>query len=480
MLTRIYLLAVLLPVLFVGISYWPTEHFFTNQYDDSYITYRYAIQLAEGHGLVFNAGERTDAASSFLYTLVLSAAWLLGLHDLEIVGAMLGMASLALVCLYTYKLAYHLSANAPAAALASIACGLNGFLSGWTLSGMETLPWAASVLIAIHLIVTGAQGGAIVAAIGVAAFIRFEGIFLCMPYALMLLRRSSPWKGYLPLVGLSGLFALFYLIKFSYYEVWISHAFKMKELADYYQPAPQELFRNWMRWASLPVAMGLITLCRQAHLPILAYIGFSAISLTLGPKSDWSRYSTHLLPIFCAFASPALVWLATATSRPRLGQVACLALSALMLAQAVKGHIFNWKNMTALSQHQACRKQLGAYIDQHVPTDEYIASSDLGAIAYVALRHRFVDLIALTSSDVLRSYADGRNADAILSDKKVAYLADTFTDDDHDRVNTLLRQFPVIHERSGFAPAAGTPLFDCTANQALHFRLTRLNKSSAL
>src|SRR6185312_9483486 len=39
------------------------------QYDDAYITFRYAHNLATGRGLVFNPGDATDSASSFLYTI---------------------------------------------------------------------------------------------------------------------------------------------------------------------------------------------------------------------------------------------------------------------------------------------------------------------------------------------------------------------------------------------------------------------------
>src|SRR6476620_5659196 len=51
-------------------------------YDDAYITYRYARNLATGHGLVFNPGEATDSASSWLYTLLLALGYRLGVHDL--------------------------------------------------------------------------------------------------------------------------------------------------------------------------------------------------------------------------------------------------------------------------------------------------------------------------------------------------------------------------------------------------------------
>ncbi|MDD9932697.1 MAG: hypothetical protein OXT09_03800 [Myxococcales bacterium] len=43
-------------------------------FDDAYISLRYAWNLAEGHGLVFNLGERVEGYTNFLWTLLLAAA----------------------------------------------------------------------------------------------------------------------------------------------------------------------------------------------------------------------------------------------------------------------------------------------------------------------------------------------------------------------------------------------------------------------
>ncbi len=46
--------------------------------DDAYITFRYARNLVEGHGLVFNAGERVEGYTNFLWTLWCAAGLSLG------------------------------------------------------------------------------------------------------------------------------------------------------------------------------------------------------------------------------------------------------------------------------------------------------------------------------------------------------------------------------------------------------------------
>jgi hypothetical protein len=96
-----YLLAIVAVALVCAI-YWDTDTLWHNQYDDSLILYRYAINLADGNGLVFNQGERTDGSSSFLYTVILAVCYHLGLHDLECVSFSLNMIAIGLITAFVY------------------------------------------------------------------------------------------------------------------------------------------------------------------------------------------------------------------------------------------------------------------------------------------------------------------------------------------------------------------------------------------
>lgn len=69
--------------------------------DDVAITYRYALHLANGHGLVWNpGGTPVEGYSNFLWVLILAAAGWLGLNietSAAILSALLGLASLLLL-----------------------------------------------------------------------------------------------------------------------------------------------------------------------------------------------------------------------------------------------------------------------------------------------------------------------------------------------------------------------------------------------
>ncbi|HEX5718936.1 MAG TPA: hypothetical protein VF179_22430 [Thermoanaerobaculia bacterium] len=68
--------------------------------DDAYISYRYALNLIAGHGLVFNPGERVEGYTNLLYVLLMAPlAWLAGPERLYPLSVALnfGFAALAVI-----------------------------------------------------------------------------------------------------------------------------------------------------------------------------------------------------------------------------------------------------------------------------------------------------------------------------------------------------------------------------------------------
>ena len=59
--------------------------------DDAFISFRYAQNLHDGLGLVFNAGEYVEGYTNLLWTLAMAAVLHLGL-DMELMAHVLGIA----------------------------------------------------------------------------------------------------------------------------------------------------------------------------------------------------------------------------------------------------------------------------------------------------------------------------------------------------------------------------------------------------
>jgi arabinofuranosyltransferase len=161
------------------------------QMDDAYISYRYAWNLAHGHGLVYNLGETpVEGYSNFLWTLPAAAAIAAGL---PLAGAMLtgtivlGLALLAL----TYFLGLKLAGQNylwPLLAVVLLSVDVSIVSYGARGSGMESILFAFLVLASVALLwyrPAGSNSGSLSltragagVALALASLTRPEGLFV--------------------------------------------------------------------------------------------------------------------------------------------------------------------------------------------------------------------------------------------------------------------------------------------------------------
>ncbi len=107
--------------------------------DDTFITLRYAEQFLQGNGFVYNAGERVEGYTNFLWLAIITSLQRLGFDPVE-TSVNLGIGSflctLVLFALVSHRLSYGLNVlGIPATSLALIA---NHECRIWASSGMET------------------------------------------------------------------------------------------------------------------------------------------------------------------------------------------------------------------------------------------------------------------------------------------------------------------------------------------------------
>lgn len=151
---RLPRLALLLVLLVIGVHQGWLQPW---TLDDAYITFRYARNLAEGVGPVFNEGELVEGYTSPLWMVMGAGLHALGIDiDLgtKVVAGALTLASLALLG-WSHRLVAGWDARTSAIALAL--AGTTGVLSRWSLSGMEVplvVFWVV-LLFGLHLRMRG-------------------------------------------------------------------------------------------------------------------------------------------------------------------------------------------------------------------------------------------------------------------------------------------------------------------------------------
>ncbi len=111
-----------------------TTHFTS---EDFLITFRYALNLASGHGLVFNHHQWVLGTTTPLYTLILAAFARLGLPAASL-GKLLNIAADGMLCPVLYRWVRALGGDATTGCIAAFLACVSPMQINWAVSGMET------------------------------------------------------------------------------------------------------------------------------------------------------------------------------------------------------------------------------------------------------------------------------------------------------------------------------------------------------
>jgi hypothetical protein len=155
--------------------------------DDAYITFRYARNLASGEGFVYNVGERVLGNTTPLFTLLLALGFKLGAnpHMFALaVNIISDVVSITIIYFACRRL------GLPVVGLvAALMVAISGQFIAYTVSGMETSFYIATLLAAWGFYV----GGFIVPAFamaGVAGLVRPDAILMAAVLYIALLLRT--------------------------------------------------------------------------------------------------------------------------------------------------------------------------------------------------------------------------------------------------------------------------------------------------
>jgi arabinofuranosyltransferase len=148
--TRMYALASLVGSATILLLQYRYFHYTS---DDAYISFRYARNLSDGLGLVWNPGQHVEGYTNFGWVGVLAGLHTLG-ADIVLSARWLGFALAALASLLTYLLARDLlddDAGRAAGLAAALLLTSAGAWSLWATAGLEVPLFAVLVLSAVLL-----------------------------------------------------------------------------------------------------------------------------------------------------------------------------------------------------------------------------------------------------------------------------------------------------------------------------------------
>ena len=272
--------------------------------DDAFISFRYARNLLEGHGLVFNPGERVEGYSNFLWVLELAALWgAFGLrpeHAAPWLSVAFTAATLA-VMLWQVARRPSLAHRGLVGWMAlGLVCGSATFAVWTSGGGLETRQFTFFVVLAVvclSLYRDSRRALLVVSwSLAAASLTRPEGpLFAACCFGWYVLQRRAdtgrwapPWGAAACLVGPCVLVvASHYLWRYGYYGEWLPNTYYAKHVRAWY-----EMGVVYLGAAALETGLYLL-------LPL------AAVSLVQGWRRR--RCLAHALPLLCIVVHMAYV-----------------------------------------------------------------------------------------------------------------------------------------------------------------------------
>jgi arabinofuranosyltransferase len=237
--------------------------------DDCFVSFRYARNLVRGLGLVYNAEERVEGFTNFLWTLIIAGGIRLNL-DPVMFSTTLGIVFEALtICCYAL-LSWCLRSGNPRISLllpfTAIALALHRDFNAHATSGMETSMFTFLIAVSAFAVLAGDSRRSMVAAgvsLTLAMMTRPDGvIFLVAVFIyLVITRRPLSWIVAL-LSPVVVLFVPYWIWRWQYYGFFFPNTFYAKsiDLPYYSQGLDYTLlyFRTYYIFLLIPVVGGVI------------------------------------------------------------------------------------------------------------------------------------------------------------------------------------------------------------------------------
>jgi len=460
-----------LPIFIITANHYFHE-FALVQYDDSYITYRYARNLAMGDGLRFNPGDNTNSASSFLFVLLLGIGNLTTRVNIEVIATAINLSSILVLVFTASYLIFRSTLNLCGyiyAAVLGLSIVSYGPLVYWTLSGMETTFFMALLSVAILLCVNylGSHKPGypiwLLIILGLLAITRVEGAVCGVALGgLLILKNLKNWKSFgplklvLPALVTAGMFALQLLFYRIYYGLVIADPIHFKDKVRYYSrstemawDATKQMITVSMKPFLLVTILGLILLfvaIRKTKslrvdyfvLPVL-FVPLSGFILR-SPHSDEHRYELVLFVLFVLGSALTFEQLNRAQAWPLqvlgFGIVLVFGFSAISRGTAESAQISS--RTSTYMYVQKARADAGKWLEQNTPPGSSVVSGDIGALAYFNPSNIFLDTPGLANRTQLKTLLNHGDVYLSMKNQGPEYLADTVGPDGVSAVETIL------------------------------------------
>lgn len=375
--------------------------------DDMMISMRYARNLAEGHGLVWNPGERVEGYTNFLWTVVMA-----GLHFVPHTDATIALVVKAVNFVLTATTLWlsvrFLRLFAPRSLLVTplllvlmVGCG---DVLLWSVWGFEVALLALLNVAFFHRLALARHDAITFGILALVPLTRGDGVYIFAGNALVALALSRDLRRTLGFVGLALVpVTLHLLFRRAYYGDWLPNTYYLK-VYGLESPYRRGIVyaRNFLFHYSVVLAFatasalavlrsdkrGLIPL--GALLPTLGWV-----VLVGGDMFVWFRFLAHVVPIVLVFAVAGL----TKLPRGTLGRAAwatALFLVGFPIVKPLERLVFLDTNGDPLEQIQ-----VAMLLEKNADPTSTVAVITAGIVPYFT-RMKAIDILGKSDRHIAR------------------------------------------------------------------------------
>lgn len=423
------------------------QHFYFHYTsDDAYISYRYALNLSQGHGPVWNQGEQVEGYTNFLWMGILAGSHKAG-ADIVLTGRWLGYGLAVAAAAGTYAVTRELLPGDPGRIAGFLACVLlaaSGAWSMWATAGLEAPLFASLTLAGILLHLRerprGSLGGwppysalvwafvAMARADGV-LFVAVSGIFK-LGDAVVRTRHAKPGERRVVMLRAIGhvalwvalfaaLYAPYFVWRYNYYDWFFPNTYYAKvgdgldqldRGVKYVLGFLQESGGWLLLLLPLAIAESAVRRTAAAYVLVLTGVWFGYTAWVGGDSLLRYRFLAPVLPLYYSVMAVTAVAVATrlrsAMPRQRLA-AAGIASLAVLAAVAVTIHPQAVDAIDTRGEREAVeeRVEVGRWMRDELPSDTVVALIPVGAFGYES-RLPVIDMLGITNEAIAHRELD--------------------------------------------------------------------------
>jgi hypothetical protein len=402
--------------------------------DDAFITFRYARNIVNGLGFVYNEGQRVQGTTTPLYTLLIAALSIaFSTQNHPWLSLLLNAICDSISAALLYKLGEKLSDNPSVGLFTSLLFAFSPMSVTFAIGGMETSIYILLILSTFYLYCIG-KTRLSVASCALAVLTRPDALLVALPLFghMAISLRRVPWREALLFVILLAPWVIFATL---YFGSPLANSIVAKSAA--YRLHPMSAFVRLIQHYSVPFfehrlfgrfwpafgfplylalyAIGSLNLTRRngRSIPLVLYPLFYFIAFSCAKVLIFRWYLAPPLPPYFLGIVQGL-WAVTrdikeAFKRPKLEAIFCFLALALLAFELNAWEIspddgprrpapeMAWIKLEELY------KEVALELRGEVGASTLIASGDIGVIGYYT-DARILDTVGLVSPEVLSYY----------------------------------------------------------------------------